>query len=60
MRKLVIAAALLSTAVATPALARDGAPYLGIDAGLVRPNNLNLRFSNSATSISDAVVLKHK
>ena len=53
MRKLVIAAALLSTAVATPALARDGAPYLGIDAGLVRPNNLNLRFSNSATSISD-------
>jgi hypothetical protein len=60
MRKLVAAAALLSTAIATPALARDGSPYVGIDAGVIRPNSLNLRFTNSATAIDNALRLKHK
>ena len=60
MRKLVIAAALLSTAVATPAFARDGAPYVGIDAGLVRPDKLKLDFVNSRTSVGDGIVLRHK
>jgi opacity protein-like surface antigen len=60
MRKLVVAAAFLSTAIATPALARDATPYVGIDAGLVRPDKLKLRFVNSATSVDNGVVLRHK
>jgi len=60
MRKLVIAAALLSTAIAAPAFARDGSAYVGIDAGIVRPDNLKLRFVNSATSVDNGVVLRHK
>src|SRR5947209_10728795 len=60
MRKLVIAAALVSTALATPAFARDGAAYVGIDAGVMKANSLKLKFTNSATSVSDAVRLKHK
>jgi OmpA-OmpF porin, OOP family len=60
MRKLVIAAALVSAAVATPAVARDGAPYVGIDAGVLRPDNLDLRFVNSAVSINNGMILRHK
>src|SRR4051794_30209992 len=60
MRKLVIAAALLSTATATPALARDGAAYVGLDAGLLRPNKLNLEYSSSSATIDDAVRLHHR
>ena len=60
MRKLMVAAALASTAFATPALARDGAPYVGIDAGLLKPSNLKLRLTNSAGSIEDAINVHHK
>src|SRR5947209_18221139 len=41
MRKLMIAAALVSTAMATPAMARDGAPYVGLDVGVLRPSPLS-------------------
>jgi hypothetical protein len=54
MRKLMIAAAFLSTATATPALARDGSVYVGLDAGLIRAQSLNLRFTNSAVSIPES------
>src|SRR5260221_13808610 len=60
MRKLMIAAALASTAFATPALARDGAPYVGIDAGLLRPSPLDLRLTNSTTTFEDAIRIRHK
>lgn len=59
MRKLAFAAALLSTALVTPALARDGSAYAGIDAGIIKPNALDLKFVNSTTSISDAMRLRH-
>ena len=60
MRKLVIGAALLSTAIATPAFARDGSPYVGVDAGIMKPNTFDLRFVNSSTAVSDALRLRHK
>jgi hypothetical protein len=60
MRKLMIVAALVSTAIATPALARDGAPYVGIDAGLLRPSSLHLRLTTSTTAFEDAITIKHK
>ena len=60
MRKLVTAAALLSAAIATPALARDGSLYVGVDAGIMKPNRLDLRFVNGATSVSDALRIRHK
>ena len=60
MRKLMIAAALVSTAMATPALARDGSAYVGIDAGVMKPGRLNLRFNNATLSVGDGERLKHK
>jgi hypothetical protein len=60
MRKLVAAAALLSTAIAAPAVARDGAPYVGVDAGVVRPDNLKLRLETATASIDNAETLRHK
>lgn len=60
MRKLMIAAALTSTAVAAPAVARDGSGYVGLDAGLVRAASLNLRFTNSAITVPNGERLKHK
>ena len=38
MRKLIIAATVM-TAIASPALARDGAPYVGIEGGVLFPRN---------------------
>ncbi len=60
MRKLMIAAALVSTALATPAVARDGSAYVGIDAGVVKPSSLDLRFTNSAVSVDNGERLRHK
>jgi OOP family OmpA-OmpF porin len=60
MRKLMLAATLLSTAVATPAMARDGSAYVGIDAGIAKAQTLDLRFSNSAITVSNGERLKHK
>ena len=60
MRKLFIAGALVSTALASPALARDGAPYVGIDAGVLVPDDLKLDFNNGTTRVNDGVVIKHK
>src|SRR5438270_7247417 len=60
MRKLIIAAALVSTVAATPAFAGDGAAYVGIDAGVIKPNRLNLTFRNSATNIPNGERLGHK
>ena len=59
MRKLVFAAALLSTALATPALARDGSAYAGVDFGILKPNSFDLKFVNSTASITDAMRLRH-
>jgi len=60
MRKLMVAAALVSTVLATPAMARDGSIYAGIDAGLLRPNSLKLDYDSAQLSVSDGLRLHHK
>ena len=50
----------MSTAIASPALARDGAVYVGVDGGLLKPSPLNLDFANSVTGVTDAVRIRHK
>jgi opacity protein-like surface antigen len=60
MRKLMIVAAIVSTALTTPAAARDGAPYVGIDAGLLRPSPLNLRLTSTPLTVENALRIRHK
>jgi opacity protein-like surface antigen len=60
MRSIMIAAALASAAFATPALARDGSAYVGIDAGVESPSSLRLRMTNPRVSINNALQIKHK
>ena len=60
MRRFVIAAALACVATAAPAWARDGAPYVGIEAGVVQPSMLNLELRNANVSVSNAMRIKHK
>ena len=60
MRKLMIAAAVVSTAVGTPAFARDGAPYVGVDAGLLRPSPLKIRLTTSSGTFENAIRVRHK
>ncbi len=60
MRKLVLAAALATSVLATPALARDGSIYAGVEAGVVQPSMLNLKFENINVSTDNALRIKHK
>src|SRR4051794_40596041 len=60
MRKLMIAAAVVSTAVGTPAFARDGAPYVGVDVGLLRPSPLKVRLTSSPGTFDNAMRIRHK
>lgn len=52
MRKFAVALALATTALAGPALAKDGSWYLGIEGGalLVEDNNFDLRSANGTVS----------
>jgi len=56
MRKLAIVLALSSTALATPALARDDSWYVGIEGGAMIVEDLDL----DVGAIDDAVTLDHK
>src|SRR5690349_24004003 len=61
MRKFALVVALASTAIASPAFARDGSAYLGVDAGIMRPQALKLDFTTAGTgTIKDAYELRHK
>src|SRR4249919_2099683 len=60
MRKLMIAAAVVSTAVGTPAVAHDGAAYVGLDVGLMSPRSMKIRLTNPAGSFEDAIRLRHQ
>src|SRR5918993_2466473 len=66
MRKLAITMALASTMLATPAVARDGAPYAGIEGGVMLVEDLNLDYRDEGLfpfgpqEIDDAVVVDHK
>ena len=52
MRKYVFLAAAAAAAISTPAFARDGSPYVGLDAGIFFPEskdiNGNIDFTNTA------------
>jgi opacity protein-like surface antigen len=62
MRKLAIALALSSTALATPALARDHSFYAGLEGGvmLVEDAGFELRDDTNATILNDAAVMNFK
>ena len=45
MRKLALAAALATTVLATPAMARDNSWYIGVDAGVLLVEDQNMTFS---------------
>ncbi len=57
MRKLAVAMALASTALASPALARDDAWYVGVEGGvmIVEDLSLDIRGTNNAGSINNDV-----
>ncbi|MES2135700.1 MAG: outer membrane beta-barrel protein [Pseudomonadota bacterium] len=60
MRRLVIAALSAATFVSTPALARDGSMYIGLEAGAMKPATTKLDYRTSAVSAGDALRIKHK
>src|SRR5690606_13993740 len=49
MRKLALAAALATSALATPALARDNSWYVGVDAGVLLVEDQDIRFNPGVT-----------
>lgn len=59
MRELVLGV-LLTASLATPALARDGLPYIGVDAGITKPQTFDLRYTSANISVGDGVRLRHK
>lgn len=55
---LLIAAAL--ALMPSAALARDGLPYVGFEAGAMKPEKLKLDYRLQTLSVSDGIVLEHK
>lgn len=62
MRKFAVALALATTALAGPALAKDGAWYIGIDAGgmIVEDVNFDVRNAANTATTSNAIGLDHE
>ncbi len=59
MRKLAIAMALASTAIASPALARNDAWYVGVDGGVMLVEDMDLDISTATTEFNNAVKIDH-
>ena len=59
MRKLAIAMALASTAIASPALARNDAWYVGVDGGVMLVEDMDLDITSGATKFKDAATIDH-
>ena len=51
MRKLAIAVALASTGLATPALARDHSPYVGVEGGGMFVEDMDVDYDDGVISI---------
>ena len=60
MRKLAIAMALASTALASPAVARDNTWYAGIEGGFMVVTDTRLDYNDDEFDLTDAIVLEHK
>src|SRR5690348_10492011 len=65
MRKFLLAA-VATAAIATPAFARDGSPYIGVDLGVMKPQDTNLRTNIDfgsplgIRSAGDGFIIDHK
>jgi len=59
MRKLAIAVALASTALATPALARDKAWYVGVEGGAMIVEDIHFDITSGTTKTVDAATAGH-
>ena len=59
MRKLAVAVALASTALATPALARDKAWYVGVEGGAMIVEDIHFDITTGATTTKDAAQVDH-
>ena len=61
MRKLAIAVALASTALATPAVARDDSAYVGLEGGVLWVEDMDVDFRDeTGFELADAFTLRHK
>ena len=60
MRKLAIATAFASTMLATPAVARDGAWYAGVEGGFMIVEDTKLDYSDPSVSVGDGITVDHK
>jgi len=60
MRKLAITVALATTAIAAPALARDGSPYVGVEGGVMLVEDTEYDYTDPTISIDNAYTLDHK
>ena len=59
MRKLAIAMALASTAIASPALARNDAWYVGVDGGVMLVEDMDLDITTATAEFNNAVKIDH-
>src|SRR3954470_1026223 len=59
MRKLAFAVALASTALATPAVARDHSFYAGIEGGAMLVEDMDVDFDDGVTSLQNALTIDH-
>ena len=59
MRKLAVVVALASTALASPALARDKAWYVGADFGGMIVENINYNIANASAVLSGTTTVNH-
>ena len=59
MRKLAIAVALASTALAKPALARDHSPYVGLEGGVMWVEDSDVDYDDGVLALQDAVTVSH-
>lgn len=60
MRKLAIATALLSTALATPAVARDGSWYAGVEGGFMILEDADISLTDVRGTTNDAATINFK
>ena len=60
MRKLAIAVALASTALAKPALARDHSPYVGLEGGVMWVEDADVDYDDGVLNLTNAITVSHK
>src|SRR5215212_8958460 len=60
MRKLAIAMALASTGLATPAVARDHSPYVGVEGGIMWVEDADVDYDDGILDLPNAITVTHK